>query len=103
MTFSVIVAVYNVEQYLTECLESILAQTYKDYEVILVDDGSKDKSPQICDKYAEQYSQIQVIHKKNGGASSARNEVLNHSTGEYVCFIGDDDGVTKLMIFLRNL
>lgn len=101
MTFSVVIAVYNVEQYLEECLESILTQTYKDYEVILVDDGSKDKSPEICDRYAEQYPQISVIHKKNGGASSARNEGLRHASGAYVLFLDSDDYIKSNDFFER--
>ena len=72
-SISVIVPVYNAEQYIRRCVDSILNQTYTDFELILVDDGSKDKSPQICDEYASQDTRVRVIHKANGGVSSARN------------------------------
>lgn len=71
--FSIIIPIYKVEQYLNECVDSILNQSFLDYEIILVDDGSPDKCPEICDKYAEIDDRIHVIHKKNGGLSSARN------------------------------
>ena len=70
---SIVVPVYNVEKYIDNCIESILNQTYDDYELILVDDGSKDSCPQICDSYAKQDKRIKVIHKENGGLSDARN------------------------------
>ncbi|MCR4614120.1 MAG: glycosyltransferase [Bacteroidaceae bacterium] len=91
MTFSIILPIYNVEKYLSACIDSILAQTYSDYEIILVDDGSTDTSPQICDQYAGQHSCIHVIHKHNGGLSDARNVGLNSARGEYVFFIDSDD------------
>ena len=71
--FSLILSIYNVAPYLERCVDSILAQDFKDYELILVDDGSNDESPQICDRYTKQHSHIRVIHKANGGLSSARN------------------------------
>lgn len=88
---SVIVPVYNIELYLTQCLDSILSQTYKTIEVILVDDGSSDRCPEICDTYALKDSRIKVIHKKNGGLSDARNAGLNLAKGKYVIFVDSDD------------
>ena len=73
MLFSIIIPVYNVEKYLSQCIDSVLKQDFTDYEIILVDDGSTDNSPNICDEYAEKYTQIKVIHKTNGGLSDARN------------------------------
>ena len=92
---SVIVPVYNVEQYLTECVESILGQTWRNFELILVDDGSKDRSGSMCDEYAEKDPRIRVIHKKNGGLSDARNAGMDIMLGEYVTFIDSDDYVTS--------
>ena len=91
---SVIVPIYNVEKYLTKCIESIINQTYKNLEIILVDDGSPDKSPIICDEYAKKDNRIKVIHKKNGGLSDARNYGMSLATGEYISFIDSDDYVT---------
>lgn len=88
---SVIVPVYNVEAYLPRCVDSILAQTYENLEVILVDDGSKDGSGEICDDYGARDSRIKVIHKENGGLSSARNAGLDIAQGEYVAFVDSDD------------
>ena len=91
MKFSVIVPVYKVEQYLRPCIDSILGQTYKDFELILVDDGSPDACPQICDEYAQKYENVRCIHQKNGGLSCARNTGLSVASGEYVMFIDSDD------------
>ena len=88
---SVIVPVYKVEQYLDECVQSIINQTYKNLEIILVDDGSPDRCPEMCDEYAKQDSRIKVIHKKNGGISSARNAGIAVATGEYIGFVDSDD------------
>ena len=88
---SIIVPVYNVEQYLSKCIESLLGQTYTNLEIILSDDGSIDKSSYICDEYAMRDPRIRVIHKKNGGLSDARNAGLNLLTGEYVTFVDSDD------------
>lgn len=88
---SVIVPIYNVEKYLGRCIESIINQTYTNLEIILVDDGSPDRCPQICDEYARIDHRIQVIHKKNGGLSSARNAGINIATGEYIGFVDSDD------------
>ena len=94
---SVIVPVYKVEQYLDECVQSIRKQTYTNLEIILVDDGSPDRCPEMCDEYARQDSRIKVIHKPNGGLSSARNAGLDIATGEYVGFVDSDDIVKPNM------
>lgn len=91
MIFSVIVPIYNVEQYLIECVESVLLQDFNDYEIILVNDGSTDGSAEICNKYAEKYPQISVIHKENEGNSVARNLGIKRSKGDYVIFLDSDD------------
>lgn len=88
---SIIVPVYNVEKYIDKCIKSILAQTFKDFELILVDDGSTDDCGKICDEYAEKDKRIKVIHKKNGGLSSARNAGIEASNGSYLGFIDSDD------------
>lgn len=88
---SVIVPVYNVEKYLHQCVDSILNQTFRDFELILVDDGSKDNSSQICDDYVEQDERVYVIHQPNGGQVKARKAGLEKSTGEYVFFVDSDD------------
>ena len=88
---SVIVPVYNVEKYLPECVESIISQTYDNLEVILIDDGSTDRSGKICDEFAEKDSRIVVIHQKNSGVSAARNRGLDLCRGEYISFVDSDD------------
>lgn len=88
---SVIVPVYNAENYLDKCIESLLEQTYQNLQLILVDDGSPDRCPAICDRYATVDARIQVIHKENGGVSSARNVGLDNADGKYVCFVDSDD------------
>ncbi len=90
---SVIVPVYKVERYLDECVESIVNQTYHNLEIILVDDGSPDNCPQICDDWAKKDERIRVIHKENGGLSSARNAGLDICTGDYISFIDSDDWI----------
>ena len=92
---SVIVPVYNVENYLRACVDSIIAQTYENLEIILVDDGSPDNCPAICDEYAEKDRRIKVIHKENGGVSSARNYGIDDSKGLYITFIDSDDTVAE--------
>lgn len=94
---SVIIPVYNVELYIERCLESIINQTYKNLEIILVNDGSTDKSGTICDEYALKDSRIRVIHQKNGGLSSARNRGLDIATGEYIGFVDSDDWISTDM------
>ena len=90
---SVIVPVYNVEAYLPRCVESIMAQTYQNLEIFLVDDGTKDNCGAICDAYARQDNRVRVIHKENGGLSSARNAGIDASTGEYLSFVDSDDWI----------
>ena len=91
---SVIVPVYNVERYLPRCIESILGQTYTNFELILIDDGTPDRSGIICDRYAEKDSRIRVIHKENGGVSTARNAGIDAARGEWITFIDSDDWVS---------
>ena len=92
---SVIIPVYNVEQYLEKCLNSVINQTYKNLEIILVDDGSTDSSDQICDEYAKEDSRIMVTHKKNEGVAATRNLGISKSNGEYITFVDSDDFVDK--------
>ena len=91
MKISVIIPVYNVEPFLPACLDSVLAQTHRDLEIILVDDGSADSSGAICDRYAGMDPRIRVIHQENGGVSLARNRGLELATGELISFIDSDD------------
>lgn len=95
MKVSIIVPVYNAENVLHYCIDSILAQTYKDFELILVNDGSTDKSGELCDRYAEKNKNVAVIHIKNGGVSKARNTGIELAKGDYICFIDSDDFVSK--------
>lgn len=92
---SIIVPVYKVEKYLPKCLNSILRQTYKNLEIILVDDGSPDSCGKICDAYAKKDSRIVVIHKENAGVAMARNDGIKAATGEYISFIDSDDWISK--------
>lgn len=89
--FSIIIPVYNIKKYIQECVESVLCQSYKNYEVLLIDDGSTDGSGVECDKYAEESPKVKVIHKKNGGISSARNTGIEKSEGKYIIFLDGDD------------
>lgn len=91
MLFSIILPIYNVEKYLSICVESILKQTFRDYELILVDDGSTDKSPALCNEFQKQDDRIKVIHKKNGGLSDARNAGTRIAQGKYIIYIDSDD------------
>lgn len=84
---SVIIPVYKVEKYLDKCIQSVINQTYSNLEIILVDDGSPDNCPQLCDDWANKDERIKVIHKKNGGLSDARNAGLDIATGEYIAFV----------------
>ena len=88
---SVIVPVYNVEKYLTQCVESILSQDHSNLEVILIDDGSTDRSGEICDQFAARDSRVQVIHQKNAGAAAAKNAGLRIASGTYLSFVDSDD------------
>lgn len=90
---SIIVPVYNVEKHLNNCIDSIINQTYKNIEIILVDDGSKDNSSKICDNYINTDNRVKVFHKTNGGLSSTRNCGITNSTGEYITFIDSDDDI----------
>ena len=90
---TVIIPVYNVEKYINKCLESIINQTYKNLEIILVDDGSTDNSSYLCDEWQKKDSRITVIHKKNGGLSDARNAGLQIAKGELITFVDSDDYV----------
>ena len=95
---SVIVPVYNVEKYLCECIDSILTQTFTDFELILVDDGSQDNSGKICDEYANKDHRITVIHQENQGQASARNNALAIAKGEWVHFVDSDDLIHPQML-----
>lgn len=100
---SVIVACYNVEKYLSRCIESILSQTYKNIEIILVDDGSVDNTASICDSYASRYPNIRVVHQENKGQSVAKNVGLDLVKGEYLTFVDSDDTIsTRYIEFLYN-
>ena len=102
---SVIVPIYKVEQYLHQCIDSILLQTYSNLEIILVDDGSPDNCGKICDEYADRDKRIEVIHKQNGGLSDARNAGIDCSVGDYLAFIDSDDWIENdmLEILLKNM
>lgn len=91
MRFSIIVPIYKVEEYLPQCVDSVIGQSYSDFELILVDDGSPDSCPKICDEYAESDKRIKVIHKSNGGLSDARNAGIDVAEGEYLIFLDSDD------------
>ncbi len=95
---SIIVPVYNTEKYLDKCIQSVLAQTYTNWELLLIDDGSTDSSGAICDKYAAEDSRIRVFHKENGGVSSARNLGLDNAKGEWITFVDADDWVEASML-----
>lgn len=94
---SIIIPIYNVENYLEKCIQSVLNQTYKDFELLLIDDGSTDNSVKICDDYAQKDNRIRVIHKTNGGVSTARNEGIRNARGEYLGFIDSDDYIEPNM------
>ena len=101
---SIIVPVYNVEKYLDKCVESLVNQTYKDLEIILVDDGSPDNCGPMCDEWAKKDSRIVAYHKENGGLSDARNYGIDRCTGDYICFVDSDDYVAENYVeFMYNL
>lgn len=91
LLLSIIIPVYNVEKYIKQCVESVLNQEFSDYEIILIDDGSTDQSGIICDQIASKYSNVEAVHKKNGGLSDARNVGIQHANGKYILFIDSDD------------
>lgn len=95
ITFSIIIPIYKVEKYINECIDSVISQSYQDYEIILVDDGSPDRCPEICDEYAKTDKKIKVIHKENGGLSDARNAGLRIASGKYILFLDSDDFLNK--------
>lgn len=101
---SIIVPIYKAERTIARCVESVIAQEYPDWELILVDDGSPDKSGVICDEYAEKDKRIRVVHQKNAGASAARNHGMKAARGEHICFIDSDDYVTSqyLSVFSQD-
>ena len=101
MKISIVVPIYNAEKYISGCVDSLLGQTYKDIEIILIDDGSTDKSPEICDNYVKEHANIKVIHQQNGGVSAARNRGMETAVGEYVVFVDADDYV--LPTYCENL
>lgn len=106
---SVIIPIYNVEKYLRQCIDSVIQQKIEDMELILVDDGSPDKCPEICDEYAQRYLFVKVIHKKNGGLSDARNQGLKAASGQFVIFMDSDDwwnpniDVNKLLDYMQSI
>ena len=95
---SIVIPVYNVEKYLEECMKSILHQTYANLDIVLVDDGSKDKSSDMCDEYAKKDFRVQVLHKENGGLMSAWIAGVKNSKGEYLVFVDSDDWIEPNMI-----
>ena len=101
---SIIVPVYNAEKYLPRCIDSILRQEYRNFELILVNDGSKDSSPEICDQYAAEDDRIIVIHKENSGVSDSRNLALDRARGKYIQFLDSDDWITPdaTKLFVRS-
>lgn len=99
---SIIVPVYKVEKYLPACIESVLAQTYQDWELLLIDDGSPDSCPAICDEYAKKDTRIRAIHKENGGVGSARNKGLDEAKGEYVMFLDSDDMLVSDALYIAS-
>lgn len=92
---SIIIPIYKVERFLERCVQSVITQTYRNLEIILIDDGSPDRCPQLCDKLSEDDTRIKVIHKKNGGLSDARNCGIEHASGEYLFFLDSDDWIRK--------
>ena len=100
---SIVLPIYNVENYIEKCMESVLNQTYKNIEIILVDGGSPDNCPIICDQYVKEDNRVKVVHKENGGLSDARNAGIKVANGDYITFIDSDDYVDKDYVeFLYN-
>ena len=103
MQFTVIVPIYKVEEYLERCIDSILCQTFTDFELLLVDDGSPDRCPQICDDYAKKDDRIRVIHKPNGGLISARNAGILAARGDFITYVDGDDWIKpQLLQFVHD-
>ena len=103
MRFSIVIPIYKVEKYLRPCIDSVLQQTFRDFELILVDDGSPDSCPQICDEYAAKDARVKVVHKINGGQASARNAGLEVAQGDYVCYVDSDDYLIDNKVLERLL
>lgn len=97
---SIVIPVYNVESYLDKCVKSVLEQTYTDFELFLIDDGSIDRSGEICEKYAQEDKRVRVIHQKNQGVSVARNVGIDLAEGRYITFLDSDDFVSKYYLEL---
>ena len=93
--FSIVVPVYNAEDYLSRCVDSLLAQKFRDFEILLIDDGSTDQSPRICEDYAAKHDLIQVLHQANAGVSAARNAGIDRASGQWICFVDSDDYVDE--------
>ena len=103
LKFSVIIPVYNVKEYLAKCISSVLSQTYDDYEIILVDDGSTDGSSELCDKYDIEDTRVRAFHQKNQGVAAARNLGIEHASGDYILFVDSDDWIdSKTLEHLEN-
>lgn len=104
-TVSIIVPIYNIESYLVQCIQSLIKQTYKKIEIILVDDESTDNSGKICDIYANRDNRIRVIHKENGGLSSSREAGISVATGDYIMFVDGDDwiDINTVECCMRNI
>ena len=104
-TIDILIPAYNAEKYICRCVDSVLTQTFKDFELILVNDGSPDQSGIVCDELAKKDSRIKVIHKKNGGSNSARRDGFLYSTGKYLVFLDSDDTLTQraLSILYDNI
>ena len=98
MKFSVVVPIYNVDKYIRKCIDSILAQTFTDFELVLVDDGSPDKCGSICDEYKKLDERVRVIHKKNGGLVAARNTGIKVAKGDYICYVDGDDWIAPNLL-----
>lgn len=103
---SIVVPVYNVKQYLRRCVNSLIQQTYSNIEILLIDDGSKDGSAELCDEFASMYSNVNVIHQKNAGLSAARNTGTMHARGKYICYVDSDDycdlDMVEYLFYLKN-
>ena len=95
---SIIIPIYNVEKYIRKCVDSILNQSFKSFELILIDDGSDDKSGEICDEYSKCDSRVRVIHKENTGSANSRNIGIKEAKGKYICFVDSDDWIEKDML-----
>lgn len=95
---SIVIPIYNVEKYLNRCVDSVIHQTYRNIEIILIDDGSPDKSPQLCDDWCQKDSRIRVVHKQNAGLGMARNTGIENAAGEFICFFDSDDFVETTLI-----